>query len=151
MAMGLSPAQFVLNRSVLFTIPSVYWPIAKLGLAPQVDVRRVFRRLFSRWYRKRFWNPLMAAWRRVRGFDQRRHVSSGNLHAVVSAMLLLVVVLFLYFGHRAALSDQLQAQRSACVWAHGVATFGLVFNAPAIVLSRYLYVLTLRRRGLTSL
>ena len=51
----------------------------------------------------------------------------------------------------AALSDQLQAQRSACVWALGVSTFELVFNAPAIVLSRHLYLLTLRRLGLTSL
>ena len=51
----------------------------------------------------------------------------------------------------AALSDQLQAQRSACIWALGVATFELVFNAPAIVLSRYLCLLTLRRPGLTSL
>jgi hypothetical protein len=151
LAIVLVVAQFVFHWSTLFKIPSVYWPIAKLGFSRQANVRKVFRRLFSRYYRKCLWNPLMNAWRNVRGFDRRRHISSGNIHAVCSAMALVIVAIFLYFAHRAALSDQLQAQRSAYVWALGVASFELVFNAPAIVLSRYLYLLTLRRPGLTWL
>ena len=151
MAMVLVTAQFVLHRPIPFQIPSVYWPIVKLGFSPQSNVRRVFRCLFSRWYRKRFWNPIMDAWRKVRGFDRRRHITSGSIHAVCSAMALVVVAFFLYFAHRAALSGQFEAQPAVYVLALGVAIFELVFNAPAIVLSRYLYLLTLRRPGLTSI
>ena len=151
MATGLVVAQFVFHWPIRFQIPSVYWPIAKLGFSPRANVRKVFHRLFSRWYRKRFWNPLMNSWQNVRGFDRQRYVSSSNLHAICSAMALVVVAIFLYFARRAALSSQFQAQRNAYVWALGVATFELVFNAPAIILSRYLYLLTRRRAGLTSL
>lgn len=150
-AMVLVAAQFVFHRPIPLRIPSVYWPIAKLGFSPRTNVRRMFRSLFSKWYRKRFWNPLMDAWRKVRGFDRQRHVSSSNIHAVCSAMALVVVAIFLYFAHRAALSNQLQAQRTAYLWASGVAGFELVYNAPAIVLSRYLYLLTTKRPGLTKI
>jgi hypothetical protein len=151
MAMGIVVAQLVLHWSIPFQIPSVYWPIAKLGFSPQTDVRRVFRRLFSRWYRKRFWNPIMDAWRKVRGFDRQRHVASGSIHAVCSAMALAVLPLFLYFAHKAALSGQSEVQPVVYTLALGVTIFELAFNAPAIVLSRYLYLLTIRRPGLTSI
>lgn len=150
-AIVLVVAQFVLHRPILFKIPSIYWPIAKLGFCPRANARKIFRRLFSRWYRKRFWNPLMNARRNVRGFDRQRYVSGGNIHTVSSAMALVVVAIFFYFAHGAALSGQVQARRSAHAWVLGVAGFELVFNAPAIVLSRYLYLLTLRRPRLTNL
>jgi hypothetical protein len=151
MAMALLAAQFVLHRPIPLQIPSVYWPMAKLGFSPRTEVRRVFRCLFSRWYRKRFWNPLMDVWRKTKGFDRQRHVSSSNLPAVCSAMVLVVAAFFLYFAHRAALSGQSQAQRTAYLWALAVAGFELVYNAPAIVLSRYLYLLTTNRPGLTKI
>lgn len=150
-AMALVAAQFVLHRPIPLRIPSVYWPIAKLGFSPRTNVRRVFRCLFSRWYRKRFWNPLMDAWRKSKGFDRQRHISSSNIHAVCSAMALVVVAFFLYFAHRATLLGEFQTRRAAYCWALGVAGFELVFNAPAIVLSRYLYLLTKERPGLTKI
>lgn len=151
MAVRIVVAQLVLHWSIPLQIPSVYWPIAKLGFSPQADILRVFRRLFSRWYRKRFGNPTMNAWRKVRGFDRQRHVASGSIHAVCSAMALAVLTLYLYFAHKAALSGQSEVQPIVYTLALGVTIFERAFNALAIVLSRYLYLLTIRRPGLTSI
>jgi hypothetical protein len=144
LATVLLAAQF-LHRHIPVQIPSVYWPVAKLSFSPKPNVRRAFRCLFSRWYRKRFWNPLLNAQRQTRGFDRRRHLSSSNVHAASSAMMLTVVAFSLYFAYKAALSGQFQALRTCCLIALGMAGLEMVFNAPAIVLSRYLYLLTLRR------
>jgi hypothetical protein len=70
---------------------------------------------------------------------------------ISSVWALLVVAFFLYFVHRAALSGLFQARRAAYVWVLGVAGFELVYSAPAIVLSRYLYLLTFRKPDLTSM
>ncbi len=138
-------SQFGLVRHIPVQVPSVYWPVAKLGFSPRPNVRRVFRCLINRWYRKRFWNPLLNAQRQTRGFDRRRYLSSSNVHAASSAMFLTVVAFSLYFAHRAAVTGQLQAQRTCYVGALGMTGLELVSNGFPIVLSRYLYLLTLRR------
>jgi hypothetical protein len=65
-------------------------------------------------------------------------------------VVLATIVFFLYVAHRAALSGLSQAQHRCYVWAAGMAGFELVYNAGGIVLSRYLYLLTVRRPGLTT-
>ena len=56
-----------------------------------------------------------------------------------------VVATSLYFAYKAALSGQFQALRTCCIGALGMTGLELVSNAFPIVLSRYLYLLTLRR------
>jgi hypothetical protein len=90
----------------------------------------------------------MNFWGKVEGFERRRHLGASNAHAACSALVLALVAVYLSFAHRAALSGQFQAQRTCYIWATALAGFELIFNAPAIVLARYLYLLTLRRPGL---
>ncbi len=141
-------SQFGLIPHIPVQVPSVYWPIAKLGFSPRPNVRRVFRCLINQWYRKRFWNPLLNTQRQTRDFDRRRYLSSSNVHAAASAMFLTVVAFFLYFAYRAAVTSQFQAQRTCYLGALGMTGFELLSNGFPIVLSRYLYLLTLRRPGL---
>lgn len=54
-------------------------------------------------------------------------------------------MLFWASTHRATLSGQFQAQRWCDIWAAALAGFEPIYNAPEIVLARYLYLLTLRR------
>ena len=119
-----------------FEIPSVYWPIAKIGFSRNRGLRRAFRLLFCKLYRKRFWNPAMNSWVRNKGFDRRRHLGASNVHAAGSALVLAMIAFYLYFAHSAAVSAQLEAERTCYVWIAALAIFELVYNAPAIVLSR---------------
>src|SRR5512135_3040521 len=77
-------SQFGLIRHIPVQMPSVYWPVAKLGFSANPNVRRAFRCLINRWYRKRLWNPVLNAQRQVRGFDRRRYLASSNVHAASS-------------------------------------------------------------------
>ena len=133
----LCVAEFVARRPVPVPVPSVYWPVARLGLHGSRRVRRSFHLLIGVLYRKRFWNPAVNSVLKQRGFERQRHLSSANIHTACSAMVLTLVAFFLY--HR------------MYVGALALAAFELVFNTPAIILSRYLYLLTLRRPGLSRL
>jgi len=135
-------------RPMSLQIPSVYWPVARIGFSRDRKLRRAFRFLFCKLYRKRFWNPIMSSWTKDRGFDQRRHLSASNIHAACSAVVLFLIVSWLYFAHRGAICSLPQVERACYLRAAATAMFELVFNAPAIVLTRYLYLLTLRRPGL---
>lgn len=123
--------------------------MAQWGFSRRRRLRGVFHCLVNRLYRKRFWNPLLNARAQYRGFERRRHLGACNVHAVCSALALALIGCFLHFAHRAALSGLVQSQRSCYLWVAGLAAFELIFNAPAIVLTRYLYLLTLRRPGLS--
>jgi len=131
-AVVLCVAEFAVHRPVPIPIPSVYWPVAKLGLHRGRKARRFFHFFIGRLYRKQFWNPAVNSILKQRGFERQRHLSSGNIHAACSAMVLTLVVFFIY-GH-------------LYVGALFLAGFELVFNTPAIILSRYLYLLTFRKR-----
>jgi hypothetical protein len=82
---------YTLLAPMQFMIPSVYWPIAKLGFSKSGSRRRTFRRVFSYFYRKRVWNPLINSWAGSKGFDQHRFVFQNNIHALWSAIWLLCV------------------------------------------------------------
>jgi hypothetical protein len=60
-AVVLCVAEFVIHRPVPIPIPSVYWPIAKLGLHRSRKARRLFHLLIGRLYRKQFWNPAVTS------------------------------------------------------------------------------------------
>lgn len=138
-------------------LPSIYWPIASCGFSRRRGVRRLFQRLFSHLYRKRLWNLLINSWMRTRGFDHRGYIRSNNVHAVCSAILLVEIAFFLCAAHRSAAAAQLlppdsegvrsmnDSRRTCYRWVVGLGIGELVFNMPAIVLTRYLYLLTLRR------
>lgn len=143
-------ADSIFHRPLPIRIPSLYGPVARLAFHPSRNVRRAFRFWFSKVYRKWFWNPTMGALISTKGFDRKRHLQAANMHAACSVLALSVIVAFLHLAHKASLSGQLDARLTCIVWAAGMATFELVFNAPAIVLSRYLYRLTFRKRGLTG-
>ena len=127
----LCVAEFVVRRPVPIPVPSIYWPVASLRLRGSRRMRRLFRLLIGDLYRKRLWNPTFNSLLKQKGFERQRHLSSCNIHAGCSAMVLTLVAFFLY--HR--------LYGAALV----LAAFELVFNTPAIILSRYLYLLTLRR------
>lgn len=129
-------AEFVLHRPISLPVPSVYWPVAKLGFHRNRNVRQAFRFLFSNLYRKRFWNPVMNTSLKQKGFAPQRHRSTANIHAASSAMVLTLIAFNLHCSMYAG----------ALVFAG----FELVFNTPAIILSRYLHLLTRRRPGLTQ-
>ena len=144
-------AEFVLRRPIATSIPSVYWPLAKLGFSRNRRVRKVFRALFSNLYRKRFWNPVMNTWLKQKGFDRQRHRSTANIHASCSALALALIALFVQSAHEFVSSPlsfpgKAQAWHNCFVQTAVLAGFELIFNAPAIVLARYLYILTCRRR-----
>jgi hypothetical protein len=92
-----------------------------------------------------------------RGFEQRRHLFACNTHAACSALVLLEIVFFVWAAHHinaSAMSIPLpddvaagmaRGARSCYHWVVGLAVFELVFNVPAIILTRYLYLLTIRR------
>jgi hypothetical protein len=138
-------AEHVYHRPVSLRIPSIYWPIAKLGFSHRPNVRKVFRFLFCELYRKRFWNPLINSWLKVRGFDRSRHLSACNMHAASSVLFWTLIVFFLYFAHRTTVISQFDVAHRFYVWAAIAALGEFIFNVPAIVLSRYLYLLALRR------
>ena len=147
----LCVAEFVLRRPITIPVPSVYWPLAKLGFSRNRQIRRVFRWLFSDVYRKRFWNPLMNTWLKQRGFDRQRHLSTANIHAACSALVLALMALFIQSAHEfGALGPpfpgRAQAWHNCFVQTAVLGGFELIFNAPAIVLARYLYLLACRRR-----
>ena len=137
--------EHVYHRPVSLRIPSIYWPITKLGFSHKPNVRKVFRFLFCELYRKWFWNPLINSWLKVRGFDRRRHLSTCNMHAASSVLFLTLIVFFLYFAYRTTVTSQFDVAHRFYVWAAIAALGEFIFNVPAIVLSRYLYLLTLRR------
>lgn len=144
-------AEFVLRRPVAIPIPSVYWPLAKLGFSRNRNVRRVFRWLFSDLYRKRFWNPVMNTWLKQRGFDRQRHLSTANIHAACSALVLALIALFVESAHAFAAvappsPGRAQAWHNCFVQTAVLGGFESIFNAPAIVLARYSYLLACRRR-----
>ncbi|HTL57120.1 MAG TPA: hypothetical protein VL361_15670 [Candidatus Limnocylindrales bacterium] len=147
-AAALWIADSVCHRPLPIRIPSLYGPIAKLAFHPNRKARGAFRFWFSKLYRKRFWNPTLGALVKIKGFDRKRHLQAANMHAACSVLVLSVIVVFLHFAHKASLSGQWGAEHTCLVFAAGMAAFELVFNAPAIVLSRYLYRLTFRKRGL---
>jgi hypothetical protein len=149
-------AEFVFHRPIPVRIPSVYGPIARIGFSRNRGLRRTFRLLFCNLYRKRFWNPIMNL--NNKGFDRQRHLGASNLHAASSALVLVLIVLLLYSAYEVATSTQfqtsaeLQTLRTSCYrWAVALVIFELVVNAAPIVLTRYLYLLTLRRPGLNRL
>ena len=129
-------------------IPSIYWPIAEIGFSRNRTRRRAFRFL-CRIYRKRLWNPIINSWAKNKGFDPRRHVIANNGHAVFSALLLfLLFTCFSSARQLAAFPFLAHEVRASYLSAVLIASVDLVYNAPAIVLSRYLYLLTVRRPGL---
>jgi len=143
-------AEFVLRRPIAIPIPSVYWPLAKLGFSRNRKVRRVFRLTFSDIYRKRFWNPVMNSWLRQKGFDRQRHLSTANIHAACSALVLALVALSVQTAHECAalppsFPGRIQAWHNCFAQTTVLGGFELIFNAPAIILARYLYLLTCRR------
>jgi hypothetical protein len=131
-AVALCIAEFVIHRPIRILVPSVYWPIARLGLRRGRKTRRIFHLLIGKLYRKHFWNPAANSILKQRGFERQRHLSSCNIHAACSAMTLTVVAFFLYNHFYAG--------------ALVMVSFEMVFNTPAIILSRYLYLLTFSRK-----
>jgi len=144
-------AEFVLRRPITIPIPSFYWPLAKLGFSRNRRVRKMFRCLLSDLYRKRFWNPLMNTWLQQRGFDRQRHLSTANIHAACSALVLGLMALFVQAASEITASPtqfpgRTQAWQNCFIQTTVLGSFELIFNAPAIILARYLYLLTCRRR-----
>ena len=115
-------------------IPSIYWPIAELGFSRAARTRRMFRRVFSNFYRKRIWNALIGWWAKQKGLDGHEYARQNNIHALGSALLLFVALYWLYYS---------KYVDAACF-----ALADLLINMPAIVLSRYLYLVTVRRSSL---
>lgn len=138
-------------------VPSIYWPIARCGFSRNPRLRRVFRLLVSNLWRKRFWNPVINSWAKNRGFDQRSHILANNTHAICSALVLPLILVFLWAAQRATADARLLPPESdfarsmtsfvhTCYrWAIGLSIFELVYNTGGIILSRYLYLLTVRR------
>ena len=112
-------------------IPSIYWPIARLGFAKNPRIRRLFRLLFCDFYRKWVWNPIVNSWAKQKGFSRRGYVVQNNVHSFASA---LVVSMMLYW-----------VCHSEYLTAFWLLLAELVVNMPAIVLSKYLYLITVRR------
>ena len=113
-------------------IPSIYWPIAKLGFSGSKTNRALFRLIFSKFYRKRIWNPLINSWARQKGLDRSAYVIQNNIHSFASIILLLSILYWLYYSeYRTAIT---------------IAAIELIINVPAIILSRYLYLITLRQQ-----
>ena len=133
------------HRAVSFQVPSIYWPLAKLGFSRKRIARRTFRFLFCELYRKWFWNPLINSWVKVGSFNRRRHLSNCNIHAASSVMFWMMIVFFLYFACRTAANSQFTAAQRFSLGAAGALGIECIFNLPAIVLSRYLYLLTKMR------
>jgi hypothetical protein len=132
-----------------FQLPSLYWPLAKLGICHDRRLRKVFRFVICDLYRKRVWNPAINSWVKYRGFDQQRHLSLGNLHAACSAILLLVIPLYLIAAHQAAMQSLPQVERLCYLMVAAAIVLEVVSNVPAIILCRYLYLITLRKPDLT--
>lgn len=112
-------------------IPSIYWPIARLGFSRTKSTRKIFRLIFSNLYRKRIWNILINLWAKQKGLDRHEYARQNNIHSFGSALLLFAMLYWLYY------SEYVQA---LCF-----AVADLLINMPAIVLSRYLYLITVRR------
>ena len=132
-----------------FQLPSLYWPLAKLGFCHNRKLRRIFRFLICDLYRKRFWNPVINSRAKYRGFNQQRHLWLGNIHAVCSAILLLIIPFLLIVAHRAATEPLPHVERLCYLTIAAAIVLEVVSNVPAIILCRYLYLLTLRKPGLT--
>ena len=132
-----------------FQLPSLYWPLAKLGFCHNRKLRRIFRFLICDLYRKRFWNPVINSRAKYRGFNQQRHLWLGNIHAVCSAILLLIIPFLLIVAHRAATESLPHVERLCYLTIAAAIVLEVVSNVPAIILCRYLYLLTLRKPGLT--
>jgi hypothetical protein len=111
-------------------IPSIYWPIARLGFSGNPWNRRFFRLFFCDIYRKRVWNPIVNLWAKQKGFNRHEYVLQNNVHSFASA---LVVFMMLYWGYH-----------GEYVVAFWLLLAELMINMPAIVLSRYLYLITVR-------
>jgi len=109
-------------------IPSIYWPIAESGCSAKPGLRRAFRFVFSNLYRKRLGEFLINSRARNKGFDRRKCVFQNNVHAIGSALLLFQAGVWLYY--------------SKYLWVMGTGVVELVVIMPAIVLSRYLYLMT---------
>jgi hypothetical protein len=112
-------------------IPSIYWPMARLGFSGNRNRRKVFRRIVSGFYRKRVWNILINSWAKQKGLDRREYTIQNNVHSFASALLILMALYWMYHA------EYLQAI--------GLGIADILINAPAIVLSRYLYLITIRR------
>ena len=93
--------------------------------------------MFSKFYRKRIWNVLVNSWARQKGFEKREYTVQNNVHAIGSGLLLFMMLYWLYYAEY--------------VRALGVAVIDLLINMPAIVLSRYLYLITVRRPWVSQL
>ncbi len=112
-------------------LPSPYWPIAALGFSKSRSIRRIFRLVFTKFYRKRIWNPLINSWGKSKGFDRPRFALQNNVHALWSGMWLYCVAVGLWHSPGKFTFILLVAD--------------LLINMPAIVLSRYLYLITMKR------
>ncbi len=93
----------------------------------------------------------MNTWLKQRGFDRQRHLSTANIHAACSALVLALMALFVQSANELAalpppFPGRTQAWHNCFVQTAVFGGFELIFNAPAIVLARYLYLLTCRRR-----
>jgi hypothetical protein len=132
-----------------FQLPSLYGPLAKLGFCRTRRLRRAFRFVICPLYRKRVWNPVINSRAKYRGFNQHRHLWLGNIHAVCSAILLLTIPFLLFAAHRAATASLPHIERYSYLTVAAAIVLEVVSNVPAIVLCRYLYLLTLRKPGLT--
>ena len=111
-------------------IPSIYWPISRFGFSKDPRIRRLFRLLFCGLYRKRVWNPIINRWAKQRGFSRREYVLQNNVHSFASALLVLMILYWAY-----------HAEYLTAFW---LLLAELLINMPAIVLSRYLYLITIR-------
>ena len=132
-----------------FQLPSLYWPLAKLGFCHNKRLRRAFRFVICDLYRKRVWNPIINSRANYRGFNQQRHLWLGNLHAVCSALLLLIIPPLLIVAHRAATESLPHIERYCYLMISAAIVLEIVSNVPAIILCRYLYLITLRKPDLT--
>ena len=112
-------------------IPSIYWPIARLGFAKNPRIRRLFQLFFCDVYRKRIWNPIVNSWANQKGFSRREYVLQNNVHSLASALVVSMILYWVYHSEFATALWLLLAE--------------LVINMPAIVLSKYLYLITVRR------
>ena len=112
-------------------IPSIYWPIAKIGFSKHRNRRKIFRLLFSNFYRKCIWNILINSWAKQRGLDKGEYIVQNNVHCICSWLFQLMILYWLYYSEYFHVLVFVVAE--------------LLINMPAIVLSRYLYLITTRK------
>ena len=116
---------------ILPLIPSIYWPLSSLGFSKNPRIRKYFRLFLCDFYRKRLWNLIINSWAKQTGFSRREYALQNNVHSFASALLVFLILYWVY-----------HAEYLTAFW---LLLAELLINMPAIVLSRYLYLITIRR------